>query len=663
MPSKFAAVLLQKNRRTEIVIALLAAGLLSLAQAGHLFEPIEELFLDAAFFLRGERDMPPDVTVIGIDEQSMDHPKAGPWPWPRSFHAEFLDRLIQPESRPKAAGYDVFFERADAEDEPGDMAMSYKTQDLGASLVLAYFFEKGYRSRFDKETEKDSTLTRFALKTSGKHPSELETFDKVSLPFQALSKHSGLGFANTVRSQGGNTSRIRLLALYRGKIYPSLDLLAVTKYLGAGIKDMTVYRDFIEIKTGSTVRRVPITEEGDMWVDFYGGTKKSGRFYSFIHCIFGDSMLSPPQSASLKRALKDKLVFVGRTSLVLKDGHSTPFDANLASVFLRAQAAGNILEGRHLRRAPALAVILVIFVLAIAVMFIGTRLSISKAMAAAVLLGIFHLLTAFLLFRSGLWADVAACQLAIYGCFGGLLVFRYLYAMEELRRTQNDLLHSTKLAMVGQVSSGMAHEFRNILHAIRLHVEGCARPGLSPERVQKYMAVVFKILNNAELILNGILTFSRKNQSDRKMGDMKKTIEDTLLLLKKELQYQNIRIVRHFDEVAEISIDAGQMAQVVMNLINNARDALSKNQEKVIIISLKQDDRNLYLDIADNGPGIPSHVLKNLFQPFVTSKKEGKGTGLGLSVCKAIVENHNGEIKATSLAGQGTAWHIVLPKQ
>ena len=126
-----------------------------------------------------------------------------------------------------------------------------------------------------------------------------------------------------------------------------------------------------------------------------------------------------------------------------------------------------------------------------------------------------------------------------------------------------------------------------------------------------------------------------------------------------------IKIMPELEDVSEIAYDAGQISQVIMNLMNNARDAFGAfkdDQEKEIILRLKEHSDKIRLDIQDNGSGIAPEVLKRLFEPFVTTKEAGKGTGLGLSVCHGIVRNHGGNITVTTAAGKGTTWHIDLPK-
>jgi len=115
-------------------------------------------------------------------------------------------------------------------------------------------------------------------------------------------------------------------------------------------------------------------------------------------------------------------------------------------------------------------------------------------------------------------------------------------------------------------------------------------------------------------------------------------------------------------DVGEIGYDEGQISQVIMNLMNNSRDAMKNQDSKFIIIHLQEVSDGVYTHIGDNGPGLPAEVQKRLFEPFVTTKEEGKGTGLGLSVCHGIIKNHGGEITVTTKTGEGTAWHIFLPK-
>lgn len=650
-----------RYRRTELLIGAVLLALMLFAQAAHWLEPVELLLLDARFRLRGERRMPSSVVAVGIDEASLDYPRSGPWPWPRGRHAEILYNLNQEDMRPKGIGYDPFFESQDPKDETGDSTLVYRAEEAGKGLVLAYFFEKGFRSRFERDDAKEEMLRAMAL-TVESMPPRLEKFDKVSLPYQSLARHALLGFTNLTREAGGATRRLPLLALYRGKVYPSMELLLAARAWGFELSDLRVMRDRIVFQRGGTTRTLPVTPEGDLWINFYGKALPEGTYYSFIKAVEPDSLLTPAQTQEMKRAIRAGVVIVGKSAASLQESHATPFERSLPGLMVRVQGLSNLLNHQYLVRVPAAFSLLAVFAVGLLVMVLALALPVTRSVPLAAALAAAYFLFTCFLFLNRLWLDAAVPEASIVLIFLAMISYRYFTALEELKKIQHELIHSEKLAMVGQISSNMAHEFRNILHAIKLHVEGCARPGTPPERVQKYMGVIFKTMENAERILNGILTFSRKNQSDKKPGSLKKTVEDTLLLLERELHYQNIKVESHLDEVAEFDFDSGQMSQVIMNLINNARDALQKQQQKMVMIRLREDGPKICLDIADNGPGIPPQVMKDLFKPFVTSKEAGKGTGLGLSMCQRIVQNHGGDITVNTVQGQGTVWHIQLPK-
>ena len=659
----FSDFIKDKNRRAEFFIGLALLLAMAFLGASRAFDPLEYFLLDLRFKIRGERHFPEGITLVKIDEMSLDHPQSGPWPWPHGRHADFLYSLDRDEIRPALIGYDYLFEGENPKDEPGDTSFVYRAGEMGGKIVLGYFFEKGYLSRYEKDPEKEKRLRSFALPVSGGLPSHLESFDKVSLPFLKLSQVTSLGFSNLPRDVHGATRKVRLLGLFHGQVYPSLDLLLLMRFYGIEPRQVKVTPSAVILEKDAKTRRViPVTPEGDLWVDYYGSEKPPLRSYSFIQVLYHDTLLAPDQEKIMMRAMKNKIVLVGKTALSLGDSYATPFGQNQPGIYVRAQALANVIEGRYLRRVPCAVTGLLLLVLGLAVILGLMFLPLAQAGMLLLGLGAGYCFLAYILFFYSLWLDLAVPGLALPVLFTGILTFRYFTALEELKKTQAQLIHSARMAMIGQVSSGMAHEFRNILHAIKLHVEGCARPGMSPERIQKYMGVIFKTMTNAEQILNGILTFSRKNQSDRKPASLKKTIEDTLLLLKRELQYQNIQLTAQLDEVALYEHDTGQISQVVMNLLNNSRDALREQAQKVVVIRLREDTSGQYIDLADNGPGIPKEVLKNLFQPFVTTKAEGKGTGLGLSVCQQIMENHGGKITVTTQPGQGTIWHLFFPK-
>lgn len=651
---------MRNKKLLELGVGMALLLLLSCLAASRVLDSFENIFLDLRFQLRPQHPFPPSVAVVGIDEASLD--VFGRWPWPRNKQATLLNLLRHESFRPSVIGLDMLFEERDLNHPEGDDTLVYNAKSLEDRVIAAYFFEKGYVSKYERDEAKEKRLEEFALAASSSVPEQLDEADKVSIPFLELAAASDLAFVNTPPDEDGRTRRAQLLMRYQGKIYPSMDLLMVLRHLGVGIKDLRVERRAIVIDGPKTGKRViPINERGEMLINYYGNLDGIKKF-SFVNLLEDGSVWMKGGQAELLRGMKDKIVMVGVTALGIGDRRVTPFHRYEVGVNLHTQVIANILDQNYLVRVPVWISLLAMFLTGSAAILITMFLRITKSLPAVLALGLIYFFISQVLFQRGLWVDVAVEELGMAVIFVGITSFRYFTALEELKRTQEQLIQSVKMASLGQLSAGIAHEFRNILNAINLHVEYCSQPGTPPDRVTKYMGVVKQVLTNANLILNGLLTFARKSESVKKPGNLKKTIENTLLLVQKEMMVHEIEVKTELEEVPEISYDEGQISQVVMNLMNNARDALKEREGKTITLRVKPDSAGALLEIEDNGSGIPPQVLKRLFEPFVTSKPAGKGTGLGLSVCHGIIRNHNGSITATTAQGKGTTWHIFLPK-
>lgn len=641
------------------LVLLLAMSVLSWTRG---LDSFENLFFDLHFQLRAERAFPQQIMIVGIDEASLE--LFGRWPWSRDKHAMLLDLLKHESFSPKIIGFDMLFEEKDSHAPEGDETLVYNTKALGDRVAMAYFFEKGYASKFERDEAKEKRLEDFALPPSDSVPEALDEADKVSTPFLELAQASQLAFVNAPPDADGRTRRAQLIMRFKGKIYPSMDLLMALHYLGASLEDVRLEKRAIVIEKGDKGRRViPINARGEMLINYYGKSIAIPKA-SFIEILARGSAWMRGGDAGELKQLKDKILLVGVSALGIGDRRATPFHRYEVGVSLHAQTLSNILNQDYLVRAPRILSLMALIIVGLITIALTMSLRITRSLPDVLGLGLIYFLMTQVLFSFGVWLDVAAHELAIAVLFVGITSFRYFTALEELKRTQDQLIQSTKMASLGQLSAGIAHEFRNILNAINLHVEYCSMPGSPPERVIKYMGVVKEIMANANLILNGLLTFARKSESVKKPGNLKKTVEDTLLLVQKAMMAHSIEVKTELEEVDEISYDAGQISQVIMNLMNNGRDALKdKESDKIITLRSKNDPRGgVLLEIADNGSGISPQVMKRLFEPFVTSKPAGKGTGLGLSVCHGIIRNHNGTITVTTAQGKGTTWHIFFPK-
>jgi signal transduction histidine kinase len=158
-----------------------------------------------------------------------------------------------------------------------------------------------------------------------------------------------------------------------------------------------------------------------------------------------------------------------------------------------------------------------------------------------------------------------------------------------------------------------------------------------------------------------LLEFARQTRNEKQPTDINKAISRTLFLLENQSLFQNIRIVKDFnDSLPQVPVDIQQMNHVFMNLILNAAQAMEGKGTLTIRTNPAIRRGRIIIEISDTGPGIPEAVLPHIFEPFYTTKEEGKGTGLGLSLAYGIVENHGGRIMAVSRPGEGATFYIEL---
>lgn len=650
----------EKRRRYELAVGMGLLAAMAFVRFSQILLPIEYLTVDLRFRLRPEIPFPSGIMVAGIDEASLD--VLGRWPWPRNYHAALLNLLRHEPFRPLAIGYDALFEDHNTLNLKGDEDLVHYAGELKQKVVMAYFFEKGPASIYERNEQKEEYLKRFAISHVIRPPAKLDRADKVSLPFWELASTTRLGFVNTPVDPDGRTRRARLLMRYDGRIYPSMDVLLILSHLGADVEDLYLYpRKIVVKRDGRILKEIPITDEGDMWMNYYGPAKNIPML-SFLSLLDDGRRWMEGEKPAYLPLLKDKLLLVGVTALGIGDRRVTPFFRYETGINLHAQVLANILEERYLRQAPPWIGYATLFVIGTVTILITMFRPITRSLPYTLGLAVIYFFIAQLFFNAGVWIDVAVPQAALAVIFVGITSFRYFTALEELKRTQEQLIHAAKMSSLGQLSAGIAHEFRNILNSIGLHIEYCTRPGTNLQDVPKYLQRVQGIMKNANEILTGLLTFARKNESVRCPGDLRKTVEETMLLIEKEMSHHGIEVVREFEDVPEVAFDKGQISQVLINLINNARDAMDGQEDKEIRIRLKNAGDHILIEITDNGPGIPKEVQKRLFEPFVTTKTAGKGTGLGLSVCHGIIRNHGGDIRVTTAAGKGTTWHILLPR-
>ncbi|HSN29823.1 MAG TPA: ATP-binding protein, partial [Kofleriaceae bacterium] len=241
--------------------------------------------------------------------------------------------------------------------------------------------------------------------------------------------------------------------------------------------------------------------------------------------------------------------------------------------------------------------------------------------------------------------------------------------LDKLTRAQAQLVRSEKLASIGQLVAGIAHEINNPVNAIVNTVgpleEAVQSLDHDPEAakdVAEMVKVVQRGAQRTKAIVSALHNYSRTDDESVVDFDIDRSIDDSLELLRHLLK-QNVTVVKSYSNAGRVRGHAGQINQVFMNLLTNAAQALSGRDKATITIETSGDDHDVTVKIIDNGPGIPAEVLPRIWDPFFTTKDVGEGTGLGLSIVHELVERHGGAIDCQTKLGEGTTFTVRLPRQ
>ena len=235
----------------------------------------------------------------------------------------------------------------------------------------------------------------------------------------------------------------------------------------------------------------------------------------------------------------------------------------------------------------------------------------------------------------------------------------------EQQALETQLVQSEKLAAVGQLVSGVAHELNNPLTSIAGLSEFLLEQKELGKKDRGHLQVIQEQAERAGRIVRNLLTFARKGTGERDLVDLNDVIRRTLSLTAYDLKLKDITVTRELSgALPEVLGDRHGLQQVVLNLVTNAAQAVTENprdRPREITVSTWFDGQ-VHLRVADSGPGIPEHVLQNVFTPFFTTKEPGKGTGLGLSITYSIVESHGGHLTIEPPpASGGAAFRVDLP--
>jgi signal transduction histidine kinase len=235
---------------------------------------------------------------------------------------------------------------------------------------------------------------------------------------------------------------------------------------------------------------------------------------------------------------------------------------------------------------------------------------------------------------------------------------------EELNLVLQQLWQAAKLATMGELASSVAHELNNPLATVSLRIESLTAQTPQDDPRRRELEIIGREVERMGTLVTNLLQFSRRSRQQISTVDVREEIEKTFELVEYHLRKNNIKVIREFaPDVPCIHADRQQLQQLFLNLFTNAGDAMPKGGTLTVRVMARSEAKQIYIEIADTGIGIPSEILPKVMEAFFTTKPEGKGTGLGLAICRRVAQEHQGtfDIVSEGIPGKGTRVCIALP--
>jgi len=233
---------------------------------------------------------------------------------------------------------------------------------------------------------------------------------------------------------------------------------------------------------------------------------------------------------------------------------------------------------------------------------------------------------------------------------------------KELENAQIQILQSEKMASLGKLAAGVAHQLNNPLSSITLFTQLMLEEYKLEDGARNDLTRIYKESQRCRDTVKELLEFARQTRQEMRPHDINNAILRTMFLLENQTLFHNIEIEKELSSsLPEVYGDIQQLNHIFMNVILNAADAMEGNGKLTLKSYQSLHGDAIIIEISDTGPGIPQNILPHIFEPFFTTKEEGKGTGLGLSLVYSMVDNHRGRIYAKSRIGEGTTFVIELP--
>ncbi len=258
-----------------------------------------------------------------------------------------------------------------------------------------------------------------------------------------------------------------------------------------------------------------------------------------------------------------------------------------------------------------------------------------------------------------IWISATGAKIMHEGRLAGLISFT---DVTEQKQQNERLLMTDRLASLGELASGAAHELNNPLTSIIGFSQLLMEKEVSDD-IHEDLRLINNEARRAVIVTNNLLSFARKHSPTKQLNQINNIVEDVLEIRAHEHGVNHINVERHFDAaLPEIMVDYFQMQQVFMNVIINAEYFMTKmHNGGTLTITTSKENSTVKISFADDGPGITEENLGRIFDPFFTTKEAGSGTGLGLSICHGIVNEHGGQIYVRSQLGKGATIFVELP--
>ena len=235
---------------------------------------------------------------------------------------------------------------------------------------------------------------------------------------------------------------------------------------------------------------------------------------------------------------------------------------------------------------------------------------------------------------------------------------------KQLEETHLQLVNSEKMASLGKLAAGIAHEINNPMGGILIYSSLLMEALEGEDARRQDLEKIVQEATRCKEIVKSLLEFSRQTEPKMEPTDINKAITDGLFFLENQALFHNIEIVKNLaPQLPRVRGNGSQLKQVFMNIVVNAAEAMHGGGTLTITTGLSGDKKDIWIDFADTGEGIPQENLSRIFDPFFTTKEVGKGTGLGLSTSYGIIDGHGGRIDVKSQVGQGTTFRIELPAE